>query len=70
MLDNRYVVTVTRTAPNQAELTIADHGQIIHRHTVRLMCDAIFGPDADSVQNWQQIAIKFIDCRASGRPTT
>lgn len=65
-LDNRYIVTVRRTAPYRGELTITDAGQIIHREAVGLMFDAIFGPDIDDVSNFQRIAIQFIDGRGSG----
>lgn len=66
LLDNRYIVTVRRTAPYRGELTITDAGQIIHREAVGLMFDAIFGPDIDDVSNFQRIAIQIVDGRDSG----
>lgn len=64
-LDDRYIVTVRRTAPYRGELTITDAGQVIHREAVGLMFDAIFGPDIDDVSNFQRIAIQVIDNRGS-----
>jgi hypothetical protein len=69
VLDARYVVTVTRTALYQGELTIADDSQIIHRQIVGLMFGAVFGADVDDVYSWKQIAIEFIERLASGEST-
>ncbi len=60
-LDDRYEVIVTRTAPYQAELTISEAGNILHRQFVGLMYDAAFGPDIADCSAWKRIAIEFID---------
>jgi len=65
-LDGRYVVTVTRTHRYQGELVISDSDQKLHQQTVDLMYGAIFGPDIDDVNSWQQIAMDIIDGRKSG----
>jgi hypothetical protein len=65
MLDHRYRVTVTRTASYQGELTIAEDDVVLHRETVGLMNDALFGPDIDDLRSWQALAANFIDGRAS-----
>jgi hypothetical protein len=59
MLDNKYTVALTRTAPyNDGELTIAEGEKTLHREPVCLSFDALFGPDA---AEWQAIAIAFVD---------
>jgi hypothetical protein len=65
MLDHRYRVAVTRTASYQGELTIAEDGVVLHKQTVGLMYDALFGPDVCDVHSWQELAVDFIDGRAS-----
>ncbi len=65
MLDHRYRVTVTRTASYQGELTIAEDEVVLHKQTVGLMYNALFGPDIDDVRSWQELAVNFIDSRAS-----
>jgi hypothetical protein len=61
MLDNRYTVTVTRVAPYRGELTIADGDNVLHRKTVLLSFNALFGPDVADVAAWQEAAMTFID---------
>ena len=65
-LDGRYTVTITRTHTYQGELVISDGNQKLHQQTVGLMYGAIFGPDIDDVQSWQQIAMEIVDGRKSG----
>ena len=60
-LDGRYTLTVVRTGPYRAELSIHDGDQVLHREGVGLAYDALFGPDVDDVYRWQQIAVKFVD---------
>jgi hypothetical protein len=61
MLDGKYTVEVTRTAPYRAELTIADGRNVLHRQPVGHCFDALFGPDLDDVHSWQATAIRFVD---------
>lgn len=61
MLDGKYTVTVTRTAPYRAELTIAEGANVLHRESVGLSFDALFGPDVADVASWQEIAVRFVD---------
>jgi hypothetical protein len=70
MLDHRYRVTVTRTASYQGELTIAEDEVVLHKQTVGLMYNALFGPDIDDVRSWQERAVNFIDGRASDQSTS
>jgi hypothetical protein len=60
-LDNRFRVTVTRTAPYRGELVITSNGEVLHRAEVGLMYDALFGPDVTDVAEWQETAIAFVD---------
>jgi hypothetical protein len=60
-LDGRYKVTVVRTGRYQADLSIQDGEQILHGESVGLAYDALFGPDVDDVDRWQQIAVNFVD---------
>lgn len=66
MLDDRYLVKVTRTGLYRAELTIGDGDVVLHRQDVILMYDALFGPDIDDVATWQDIAIAFVDRLCKG----
>jgi hypothetical protein len=61
LLDGKYTVNVTRTAPYRGELTIADGTTVLHRESVGLSYDALFGPDVTDVVSWQEIAIKVVD---------
>jgi len=61
MLDHRYTVKVTRTAPYFGELTIADGPTMLERRAVNLSFDALFGPDVSDVASWQAIAIEVVD---------
>lgn len=62
-LDNKYTVTVIREAPYRGILTITEGKLVLHRESVGLMYDALFGPDVDDVASWQDIAVRFIDSR-------
>jgi len=48
-LDGRYAISVTRTGPYRAELTIADGANMLHREAIGLSFDALFGPDLAGV---------------------
>jgi len=61
MLDGKYTIKVTRTTPHNAELTIEEDMNILHREPVALSFDALFGPDVADVASWQDIAIQFVD---------
>ena len=60
-LDDRYTVTVTRTGPYRGEFVIREGDKLLHRESVGLAYNALFGPDVDDVQRWQQLAIEFVD---------
>jgi hypothetical protein len=62
ILDGRFTVTVTRTAPHRGELTISDAHKMLHREPVDLMSDALSGPDICDVELWQERAIGFVGC--------
>lgn len=65
ILDDRYRVTVTRTAPDQGQLKIVDtkDDTCLHEEEVSLSYDAIFGPDVADVARWQEIAVEVVDRR-------
>jgi len=67
LLDRRYVISVNRIRPHQGELTITDAGRLLHRQSVGLSYDAMFGPDIDDISHWQQLAVAFIDRLNHGR---
>lgn len=46
-------------------MTIAEDEVVLHRHTVGLLYNALFGPDVDDVLSWQELAVNFIDGRLS-----
>jgi hypothetical protein len=61
LFDGKYTVKVTRTAPYRGELTVAAGTTVLHRKSVGLSYDALFGPDVTDVASWQEIAIKVVD---------
>ncbi len=65
LLDNHYTVAVIRTQQYLGELTIAEGAKILYRKQVALSYNALFGPDADDVADWQQDAINFIERRGN-----
>ncbi len=66
-LDDRYTVTVTRTAAYRGEFVIREGDKLLHSKSVGLAYNALFGPDVDDVQRWQQLAIDFVDKRESSK---
>jgi hypothetical protein len=60
-LDGKYTVKVIRTALYRGELSIADGATVLHRESVTLSYDALFGPDMDDVASWHEAAIAFVD---------
>jgi hypothetical protein len=63
LLNDRYLVKVTRTEPYMAQLTIAYKGEILHRQETELMFDAVFGADSSDIRSWQQSAMDFLEGR-------
>lgn len=65
LLDNRYLIRVTRIDPARGLLTITDRGGEkeveIYRQEVGLAYGAQFGPDVEDVALWQDIAVKVVD---------
>lgn len=61
VLDDKYTIKVTRTAPHSGELTVAEGAIVLHRQSVDLTFDALLGPDIPDVVAWHEIAIRFVD---------
>ena len=61
MLDNKYTVKVTRSAPYRGELTIANGNNVLHHEDILLSFDALFGPDVADVASWQEAAMTVVD---------
>jgi hypothetical protein len=62
VLDQTYVVTVTRIDEYQATYEIADAvGTPLVTDMVGLSYGALFGPDVSDVDEWQQRAVAFAD---------
>lgn len=60
-LDGCYVVSVVRLAPYQGQLQIRKGGALVRVEPVALSYDALFGPDAEDVNQWQELALQFVD---------
>lgn len=67
-LDERYRVTVTRTAPYEGLLRVVDTegGELLHEEEVAVNYDAILGPDVADITRWQEIAVQIVDGRGAG----
>jgi len=61
MLEGRYRVTVHLLRPYRGKLTIRDGEKLIHSQKLALMYHAVFGPDAEDVSGWQNIATAIVD---------
>ncbi len=61
VLDNKYTVKVTRTAPYRGELAIVDGAIMLDRRPVTLSFDALFGPDVADMAEWHAIAMEIVD---------
>jgi hypothetical protein len=62
-LDDKYSISVERSAPYQGILTISDGDEVLYQEPVGLMYNAQFGPDMEDVHRWKQTAVGFIDSR-------
>lgn len=65
-LDDRYEVEVQRTGPRDANLCVFDHNdgdKELACWPVPLAYGAVFGPDVDDVNSWQEKVLEFIDSR-------
>jgi hypothetical protein len=60
VVDGKYSIKVTRTAPHLGELTVSEGENVLHREPVDLGFDAQCGPDIDDVVAWHEIAIRFV----------
>lgn len=62
-MDDRYRVTVIRTASHHGRLRIVDTASddLVHEEEVRLRYGAIYGPDAADVAGWQETALRVVD---------
>jgi hypothetical protein len=65
-------VEVTRVTDYQGELTVrrASDDEVILCEVVGLAYGAIFGPDVDDVEQWQDKVIKAIDAETERRKDT
>jgi hypothetical protein len=63
--DDGYEAIVVRTAPYQGRLTVGKTSTLekILVRDVSLAYDALFGPDADDVADWQEWASQAIEHR-------
>jgi hypothetical protein len=60
-LDDRYDIHVERKDKYLGDLVIKEGDNELFREEVGMQYGAIFGPDVDDVQHWQDIAIQFVD---------
>lgn len=67
MLNNRFLVTVTRIAPYRAELTITNKGIILHHEETALTFDATFGADSEDIRSWRQAVAELFGGRITCR---
>jgi hypothetical protein len=65
LFDARYKMTVLRKEPYRGTLELRDGEDLILEQDVCLSYDAMFGPDAGDVAEWQEIAMQFIDKRTA-----
>lgn len=61
MLEGRYRVTVHLLRPYRGKLTVRDGEKLIHSQKIALMYHVVFGPDADDISGWQNIATAIVD---------
>jgi hypothetical protein len=65
-LDNKFHVEVTRLNGCQGQLVIIEAGKEIFSQTVSLSYGAPFGADIADINEWSEIAMKFVDGRDNG----
>lgn len=62
ILDGTYKCKVVRSGEYKGTLSIEDSaGEIIHSQDVGLSYDALLGPDASDVAEWQDVCVEVID---------
>jgi hypothetical protein len=66
VLDDKYTIKVTTTAPHRGELTVSGIENVLHREPVALSFDAPSGPDIPDVVARHEIVIRFV--QNLGRP--
>lgn len=61
--DNTWSAKVVRLTDYTGELTVTEvsTGEVVHRETVGLSYQAIFGPDVSDVEDWQSKVLDVID---------
>jgi hypothetical protein len=61
--NNKYLAVVSRTGPHTGVLSVYQQSDdhLVHTVTVGLSYDAIFGPDAADVAEWQSLTIETVD---------
>ena len=59
--EGKYVLTVIRVKPYWGRLTLTRGDSIVLEQDVGLAYDAPFGPDAEDVQGWYELAIEAAD---------
>lgn len=60
-LDNKYDVVVERIDRDNGILKIIDVNTVLFTEQVKLAWGALFGPDVDDVQRWNEKCIDFVD---------
>jgi len=61
-LDNKYNCKVLRLGAYHGCLMITDNlGKILTQKPVTMSFDAVFGPDVDDVELWQDMCVEYVD---------
>lgn len=67
-LDDTYICKVTRKGENVGVLTVHDsQGVRLFKEDVSFSFNAMFGPDASDIENWQSLIVDVIDAYVLGR---
>lgn len=60
-LDNRYDVRVERLDGHRGELVVMDGDKELLREEVGLLYGAVYGPDIENVDEWEERCAAFVD---------
>lgn len=72
VLDGRYQIEVQRIEHYRGELCVFDHqdgNRLLKSWTVGLSYGALFGPDVDDVNDWQERVLEFVDGLQKDEPS-
>lgn len=64
LLDHKYRCRVIRLTERTGTLSISDDDKELISCVVPLAYGALFGPDVDDVNDWQERCVKWIDTRS------